>query len=88
MATKALTTLLLAVLVVFAAMFVFLNILLWFVVIRPIKRLSAMADQVSSGNLEAEEVAVSGSDEVSVLAGSFNRMRISLTKALSLLEDS
>jgi HAMP domain-containing protein len=88
MASKALTTLLLAVAAVFASMFVFLNILLWFVVIRPIKRLSAMADQVSSGNLEAEEVSVSGSDEVSVLAGSFNRMRISLVKALTLLEES
>jgi HAMP domain-containing protein len=88
MATKALTTLLIAVAAVFASMFVFLNILLWFVVIRPIKRLSAMADQVSSGNLEADEVTVGGSDEVAVLAGSFNRMRISLTKALSLLEES
>jgi protein-histidine pros-kinase len=88
MATKALTTLLIAVAAVFASMFVFLNILLWFVVIRPIKRLSAMADQVSSGNLEADDVTVGGSDEVAVLAGSFNRMRISLTKALSLLEES
>ena len=33
------------------------------------------------------EVAVRGTDEVAVLAGSFNRMRISLTKALKMLED-
>jgi HAMP domain-containing protein len=88
MASKALTAILGTVLAVFASMFVFLNILLWFVVIRPIKKLSAMADQVSSGNLEADEVTVGGSDEVAVLAGSFNRMRISLAKALNLLEES
>ena len=88
MASKALTAILGTVLAVFASMFVILNLLLWFVVIRPIKKLSAMADQVSSGNLEAEEVTVGGSDEVAVLAGSFNRMRISLAKALNLLEES
>jgi HAMP domain-containing protein len=33
------------------------------------------------------EVRVRGTDEVAVLAGSFNRMRISLSKALKMLED-
>jgi HAMP domain-containing protein len=58
------------------------------VVIRPIKQLSSMADAVSSGNFETPEVEVKGTDEVSVLAGSFNRMRISLVKALKLLDDA
>lgn len=88
MATKALYALLGTVVAVFGCMFIFLNVLLWFAVIRPIKKLSAMADQVSSGNFDVPEVAVSGSDEVAVLAGSFSRMRISLAKALTLLEDA
>ena len=71
---------------VFASILVVLNILLTLAVIRPIKRLSRMADQVSTGNLDVPEVTVKGSDEVAVLSGSFNRMRISLTKALKMLE--
>jgi protein-histidine pros-kinase len=66
----------------------FLNVLLWFAVIRPIRRLSAMADEISVGNFDAPEVAVTGSDEVSTLAKSFQRMRVSLVKAIKMLEDS
>ena len=87
MAEKAFQTLLGTLVGVFVFILVFLNILLWFIVIRPIRNLSSMADRVSTGDLEVPEVAVRGSDEVAVLAGSFNRMRISLSKALKMLED-
>jgi protein-histidine pros-kinase len=87
MATKSFHTLLGTLVGVFGFILVFLNILLWFVVIRPIKRLSSMADAVSTGNLDVPEVSAKGHDEVAVLAGSFNRMRISLVKALKMLED-
>ncbi len=87
MAGAAYRTLLGALVGVFAFMLVVLNGLLWAVVIRPMKRLSEMADQVSTGHLDAPEVMVKGRDEVAALAGSFNRMRISLAKALKMLED-
>lgn len=87
MAKKAFQTLLATLVGVFAFILVFLNILLWFVVIRPIRTLSSMADRISTGNLDVPEVRVRGTDEVAVLAGSFNRMRISLSKALKMLED-
>ncbi|HTS01674.1 MAG TPA: DUF3365 domain-containing protein [Thermoanaerobaculia bacterium] len=87
MATKAFHTLMGTLVGVFGFILLFLNILLWFVVIRPIKRLSSMADAVSTGNLDVPAVPVKGRDEVSILAGSFNRMRISLVKALKMLED-
>ena len=87
MATKAFQTLLATLVGVFVFILVFLNILLWFVVIRPIRTLSSMADRISIGDLDVPEVAVHGTDEVAVLAGSFNRMRISLSKALKMLED-
>ena len=73
---------------VFAFIMVFLNVLLWFAVIRPIRRLSAMADEISVGNFDTPEVPVSGSDEVSTLAHSFQRMRVSLVKAIKMLEES
>ena len=72
---------------VFLFILVLLNILLWFTIIRPIRRLSRMADEVSTGNLDVPEVRLTSHDEVGVLAGSFNRMRISLVKALKMLED-
>ena len=87
MAKKAFQTLLGTLVGVFVFILVFLNILLWFVVIRPIRTLSSMADRISTGDLDVPEVRVRGTDEVAVLAGSFNRMRISLGKALKMLED-
>lgn len=87
LANTAFKTLLASLIAVFASILVVLNILLTIVVIRPIKRLSRMADQVSTGNLDVPEETVKGSDEVAVLSGSFNRMRISLTKALKMLEN-
>lgn len=64
-----------------------LNLLLHFVVVRPVRRLAAMADRVSRGDADVPEVHVRGRDEVAVLAGSFGRMRISLAKAMAMLED-
>ena len=72
---------------VFVLILVLLNVLLWFSILRPIRRLSRMADAVSTGNLDVPEVRFKSHDEVAVLAGSFNRMRISLTKALKMLEE-
>ncbi len=86
LANTAFKTLLGSLIAVFVSILVVLNVLLMLVVIRPIRRLSQMADQVSTGNLDVPDVLVSGSDEVAVLSGSFNRMRISLTKALKMLE--
>jgi protein-histidine pros-kinase len=87
MAAVAFRTLLVSLIGVFVFILIILNILLYGVVIRPIKRLSKMADQVSTGNLDVPEIPVRGHDEVAVLTGSFNRMRISLAKALKMLED-
>jgi protein-histidine pros-kinase len=72
---------------VFVFLLVLLNALLWLFIIRPIRRLSHMADEVSTGNLDVPEVRFRTGDEVATLAGSFNRMRISLVKALKMLED-
>ena len=63
------------------------NLLLGIAVIRPLRRLSAMADQVSLGNFDVPEVAIRGKDEVAQLSASFGRMRISLRRAISLLDE-
>lgn len=87
MARAAVKTLLGSLVAVFALTLVALNLLLNAIVIRPMKDLARMADDVSLGNLDAPEPRMVGRDEVSALAGSFNRMRLSLVKAMKMLED-
>jgi HAMP domain-containing protein len=56
------------------------------IVVRPVSKLSDMADRISKGELEEGQLPVHGKDEISVLAGSFDRMRISMAKAMKMLE--
>jgi protein-histidine pros-kinase len=55
-------------------------------IVRPITKMSAAAEEISKGNMEIAELEVNGKDEVSLLASSFNRMRRSLEKAISLID--
>jgi protein-histidine pros-kinase len=71
---------------VFVAIAVLLNLMLWFTVIRPVTSLSALADRVSTGEMEAPEFKVGGRDEIGVLAASFSRMRRSLEQAMKMLD--
>ena len=71
---------------VFVAVGLALNGMLWWLVIRPVTRLAAIADRVSLGDAEAPAFAAHGKDEIGVLAHSFTRMRRSLTKAMKILE--
>jgi methyl-accepting chemotaxis protein len=74
-----------ALVAIFFAMFVILNIMLDRLVIKPIVRMSAAADAISGGKFDLAELDVSGKDEVARLAQSFNRMTTSLAKAMQLL---
>lgn len=71
----------------FAFLFVVGNVLMTTLVVRPVLRLSAIADQVSKGHMDAPEFPAKGGDEISELGLSFNRLRISLRKAISALRD-
>src|SRR5206468_2345997 len=71
---------------VFVVLFVILNLMLSLLIVRPIRQLSAAAEQISKGKLEVPEFSGSGRDEVSQLGQAFNRMRRSLEKAISLID--
>lgn len=71
---------------VFLLTLLLLNLVLHFMIIRPIRRMSVIAGEVSLGNNEAPEFAEQGSDEVASLGQSFNRMRRSLTNAMQMLD--
>lgn len=86
MADRAFKTLLISLCGVFLFTLVLLDLGLIFIVVHPVDRLSRMADEISKGNLEIPELPVKGSDEISQLARSFNRMYLSLVKALRMIE--
>ena len=70
---------------VFTLIIVVLNVMLRIIVINPVTRMSQIADEVSRGQMEAEEFSEKGNDEISLLGASFNRMRRSLEKAMKML---
>lgn len=72
---------------VFTVLFIILNIMLSLLIVRPIRTMSAAANKISVGELDIPELPESGKDEVALLAKAFNRMRRSLEKAISLIDD-
>jgi len=68
------------------ATLILLDLAMVVIVIRPVSRLVAAADAISNGNFDIPEIPVKGSDEISQLARSFNRMYVSMVKAIRLLE--
>ena len=85
-ADKALVTVIGLLSVVFLLIGLALNLLLWKLVIQPVRQLSALSDRVSLGELDAPDFRVRSKDEIGVLAGSFTRMRKSLAHAMKLLD--
>lgn len=65
---------------------ILLDVVIFLIVIRPVTGLSKAADQISKGDLNVPELPTKGSDEIAELAQSFNRMYLSLVKAIRMLE--
>jgi protein-histidine pros-kinase len=74
---------------VLAAVFVFiiiiLNVLLHFLVVKPIIKMADVADRMSKGEEDLPEFNDKGKNEIAILGASFNRMKRSLEKAMSML---
>jgi HAMP domain-containing protein len=70
----------------FLFLFVALNLLLAWLVVRPVRKLAGIADQVSTGNMDAPDFPARGGDEIATLGTSFNRMRRSLVEAMNMLQ--
>ena len=85
MADHAFQTLVVDLSIVFLATLVLLDLMLIFFVVRPLKKISMAADQISMGQMDMPELPERGRDEIAVLAGSFNRMRRSLERAMKML---
>lgn len=72
-------TLIIAILALDAGVYLF--------VIRPLRAVSDTADRVSRGEKNVPPIKVNGKDEIATVASSFNRMQLSLAKALKMFEE-
>jgi protein-histidine pros-kinase len=86
-AKSAYKSLVLGLVVTFFLGLVAIDSALYFVVIRPVARLSSVSDRVSRGDLDIPDVVVTGKDEIADLSASFNRMHVTVVKALRMLND-
>jgi protein-histidine pros-kinase len=85
LARDAYFTFLLILIAVFAIVFVVLNLLLHYLVVAPVRRVSAVANAVSMGEEDVEVYIKPGKDEIASLSVSFNRMRESLKHAMAMI---
>ena len=70
----------------FAALLLFVNAVMYWLVLRPMQRIARIADAVSEGRADVPPFPKGGSDELAVLSTAFTRMRRSMEKALALLD--
>ncbi len=84
-ASNAFHSLMLSLVLAFAALILATNLILLVLIIRPVRRLAHVANQVSTGQLDGAELPVRGKDEIAELTASFNRLFTSLAKAMRLL---
>lgn len=87
-AEKTFYTFLTLIIFSFVLVMILLNILLHYIVIKPIILISNQADKVSMGELTIPELKLKGNDEITSVSESFNRMHRSLVNAFSMLDDN
>jgi len=85
-ARDAFVTSLIVLLLLAAIVFVVVNLLLHYLVLVPVKRVSAVAEAVSLGDESLEPYVKPGKDEISTLSVAFNRMRESLKHAMDMMK--
>ncbi len=85
-ARKAFNRLLLYLILTFIVTILALDTALYVLVLKPLRKVADSADRVSRGETDVPDVPVRGNDEIATVTSSFNRMRVSLEKALRMLD--
>jgi len=85
-ADSAFRTIMIWIIAVFAAAMLVVDAIVYLLVVRPVRRIAAIADELSVGNISAGDFPGSHASELTALTRAFNRMRTSLEKAMKLLE--
>ena len=84
-AKRAFNQVLLYLVITLIAAIVVLDAAVYFIVVRPLKLVSDAGDRVSKGEVNLPPLPVKGGDEIATVTASFNRMHVSLAKALKML---
>jgi protein-histidine pros-kinase len=85
MANKGLRNLLISLGAIFLLTIVLIDLAMYFIVIRPLRKVSRNADIISKGEIDLPPLEVKGKDEIADVTASFNRMHTSLIKAFEML---
>lgn len=70
---------------IFLLTIVLIDLAMYLIVIRPLRRVSKNADVISKGEIDMPPLEVKGRDEIADVTASFNRMHTSLVKAFEML---
>jgi HAMP domain-containing protein len=87
LANEGFRNLLITVETIFFAAIVLIDLGMFFIVIRPLRRVSESADHISTGDIDQPPLPVKGNDEIAQVTTSFNRMHTSLRKAMEMLNE-
>ena len=85
-ARKAFTNLMVILVLTLLTCILALDAAVYWFVIRPLRVVSDSGDRISKGDKDVPPLVVSGRDEIASVTTSFDRMRVSLAKALAMLE--
>lgn len=85
MAREGIRNLLISLGAVFLLTIVLIDLAMYLIVIRRLRRVSKNADTISKGDTDMPALVVKGKDEIAEVTASFNRMHTSLVKAFEML---
>ena len=85
LADKGFRNLLISLGAIFLLTIVLIDVAMYMIVIRPLRRVSKNADIISKGEIDLPPLEIKGKDEIADVTASFNRMQTSLIKAFEML---
>jgi len=86
-ARKEFTIFMLSLVAIFGVIYVVINIMISTIVVKRVRHMSHISDEISTGGMDIPDLDTSGKDEIADLSRSFNRMRRSLEKAMKMLNE-
>jgi protein-histidine pros-kinase len=87
MADKGFRNLLISLGAIFLLTIILIDVAMYLIVIRPLRRVSKNADIISKGEIDLPPLEIKSKDEIAEVTASFNRMHTSLKKAFEMLND-
>ena len=85
MANRGFRNLLISLGAIFLLTILLIDVAVYSIVVRPLRRVSKSADLISKGEIDMPPLEIKGKDEIAEVTASFNRMHTSLKKAFEML---